>query len=138
MLDSFRAEVSYANAPPLLVDISMNRERWTGRCSSLEYVAVVGGWTGISPSHDTFDAAKLPRVLGFSPETAGIILGGQPPDVELDTELGYDEQHRQFVRRQVFGFDGVTYEAVYSGYNYKGPPAGKLSSYTVRVRVVPR
>lgn len=138
MLDSFRAEVSYANAPPLLVDISVSRERWTGRCSSLEYIAVVEAWTGISPSYDTFDTATLPRVLGFSPVSAGLILGGGPIETELETELGYDEKGRQFVRRQVFGLDGVTYEAVYSDYNYNGPPTGKLSSYTVRVRVVPR
>ncbi len=135
MLDSFTVEVSYAPAAGTSLRATVNHEKWTGTCSSLEYTVEIAGRKQTSQSYDSFDPTKLPRTVGFSPEGAGIILAGGPLQADLSTKFEYDDRGRRYIPRQEFGVDGVSYEVVYSDYSYLGPPTGKLRSYTARIAV---
>lgn len=139
MLKSFKQQISRAGGSPIALTVTVNLGKWTGECSSLEYSTDVAGNTQTSSKYDIFDQSKLPRSVAFSPEeNAGVIVAGGPLQRDLVTEFGYDDKNRRSIRRQVFGIGGVTYEVSYSDYGYKGPPTGKLSSFTARIRMVPR
>ncbi len=136
MLESFREELSFGDARPIVLIAAVNLSKWTGMCSSLEYSVEVAGRKQTSPKYDAFDDSKLTRTLAFSPEAVGVILGGGPLETDLKTEMGYDEKGRQYIQRQVLGIGGLTYQVTYSDYRYAGPPTGKIFSYSARITVL--
>jgi hypothetical protein len=137
MLKAFREEISHSGRAPTTFTVSVDLGKWTGNCSSLEYSVEVAGRTYTSPKLDAFNDATVPRSVAFAPEEpVSIILGGGLLQGDMTTEFGYDDKGRRYVRRQAFAADGVAYEVLYSDYVYKGPPTGKMASFTAHIRAI--
>ncbi len=137
MLSSFKEEISHAGRRPMMLTVTLDLNKWTGRCTSLEYSVAMGGRVQTSPKYDAFDERKLTRTVAFSPEeNVGIIVGGGPLEHDLTTQLGYDEKGRRHIRQQVFGSGGTMYEVSFSDYVWMGPPTGKMGGFAARITTV--